>query len=170
MPKLKNNLILCGALLVIITCVSGAVLEIIDLAVWWFYNPYGGIYRLLIIPLCIFGIVLGIRMCVKYNNPSKTLIFVAIGTIGVGIFLTIFFAAVGNVQVWEALYYEIPLAIAAAGFFTAGLVVNNPDAVSPQNEKPQTSIEKVEMLRKLRDDGQITEEEYKEMLMKELAK
>jgi len=132
-------------------------------------------YEVFIVLSSIALVALGSMLCQKKNWTRKPLIMSLIILVGIMLLYTFVYIISVDPDVAYLYYFEIFLGICTIGLFITGLVLPDAPAQPYQQVPPPQPVvnqkeQQIELLKKLRDSGQLTEEEYKELLMKELSK
>lgn len=169
----KRIILLCSAIVMIILATVGIGACGYSLGEGW--EP---VFNTFMILFCIPCIVMGIIMCTKFKWPNNALTIATIAVLGATLLVIIIGAAAG-VDMIGFEFFEIPMAFIVLGGFITGLVLNiiskEEQPTQDSNKQNQQSggnqkEKQIELLKKMKAEGQITEAEYKELLMKELAK
>ena len=172
--KTSRTLLLIAGILMIIICLSGAGLCTGNFIVDGFdYSVESGIFNVLMIPTCITGVVFGAMLCAKCNRPSKKTAIATLVVASFALLLVVIFVAAG-VSMEGAEFFEIPVCFGVVGLLIAALFAKGEPIAAGANASAATGKnskeEKIALLKKLKDEGQITAAEHKELLMKELEK
>jgi len=174
--RIKRNILLTAAILLIIVALYSTISAILAIAEHDYDSFYAGTYNILNAIICPIGIVIGVLVCMRYNKPSFFLNISAVAGTSLILLLLVIFTALG-VDMGAGIYFGLPLGLVMLGVFIAGIVVKDDVIVRPwwQSAPAESPIKNdreknIELLNKLKAEGQITEEEYKKLLMKELEK
>lgn len=175
MNSVKKNLLIAGAVCSVVFGVLVAVSCLVDMTQWeedWkvFVIPFDILWTILGIGAAAVG---GILLKLKFRTNKKLLI-AEISIVSVTILSAVIYLAMGGTLL--VMYIVMLLAIAAIGLLTAGMLM--PDTAGGQTQNPAAreafdageKQRKLDYLKSLKDSGQLTEDEYKSLMMKELEK
>lgn len=172
MNKVKNYILLTAAILSVVLGPLVIIAVIADFAKWGFFEWDSQIVNPFFFVAGILLIVFGSLLCKKENRFKNILIVTAISIIGFMFILIIIGLALDGSE-YIFYIFEIIMALGTLALFITGLCLKNSAGVNASFNTPSqkaSSNEKIELLKKMRDEKQITEEEYKSLLMKELEK
>jgi len=168
--KLKGLLLLNAAILLMLLSLFELVNSAIDIAEWGFgwKSDYFNILMLILGPV---GIVIGIFILTRLDRPNMIFNLAGIFVLVAMLVIYVAFLAIGMSNDGWGIYIGVPLGIAAGGLLIATFFVDDDVEIGQMFSDEGNKKEKnIETLKKMRNEGQITEEEYKELLMKELEK
>jgi len=175
MNKTKNTVLLTAAITSIVLGVVAMCAIIVDWVWWGFLEYYTQILNPFMFACGVLLVVYGSLLCKKQNRTKKAFIIGAIVSMSATLALALGYIVMDSEEVW-AYAIEIVAGIAALALLIAGLRMNDTGAeattatpaAAPSKASQQEA--KIELLKKMKAEGQITEKEYKELLMKELEK
>lgn len=159
--KLKQTFLITGSIFTIMLDLSVIISQL--------YVLFSHNNNAIAIFLILFAVIVSLAnatlstiLCNKKYSNNKYLTFINLG-LTLLLFIIFILALSFNFKIY-GFYFTLPLAILAITFNVVSIALSNSDTNS-------TSLkEKIHLLKQLKEAGELTEEEYKALLLKELEK